>query len=154
MSQLNADTKHHILLEYAADDRARSFAALAERHAVKGGARVVRRWHQRWNGTPASLQHKKGAGRPRILSKAQVTRLVRVPVLAANRAHRAVHYTQLLPAVRKKTGKKLSIQTLRRYGKEQLGAKEKHTKKRTADESECKTRGEREQACAHVEHRS
>ena len=154
MSHLSADTKHHILLEYAAGDAARSFDALAERHSVKGGRDVVRRWHQKWNGTPASLQRKAGSGKKRILSSAQVSRHVRVPLLAANRAHRSVHYTQLLPTVRQKTGKQLSIQTLRRYGKEQLGAKEKHTKKRTAQECKCKTKGERQRACLLVAHRS
>lgn len=154
MSHLSADTKHHILLEYAAGDSTRSFAQLALRHAVKGGARVVRRWHRRWNGTPASLQHKKGAGRPRILSKVQVSRHVRQPLLAANRAQRSVHYTQLLPTVRQKTGKQLSIQTLRRYGKQELGAKEKHTRKRTAEESECKTSDKRKRVCALVEQMS
>lgn len=154
MPQLSVDTKHHILLEYAADDDTRSFAALALRHGVKGGARVVRRWHRSWNGTPASLQRKAGSGKARILSKAQVTRYVRQPLLAANRAHRSVHYTQLLPIVRQKTGKKLSIQTLRRYGKQELGAKEKHTKKRTADESGYKTCEKVEQVFVYVEQMS
>jgi hypothetical protein len=62
---------------------------------------------------------------------------VRAPILAANRAHRAVHYTQLLPRIQAATGKQLSIQTLRRYGKEELGGRNKQSKKRTADESEC-----------------
>lgn len=154
MSHLSADTKHHILLEYAAGDSTRSFAELARRHGVKGGRDVVRRWHQRWNGTPASLQRKQGTGKARILSEAQVTRLVRQPLLAANRAHRSVHYTQLLPTVRQKSGNQLSLRTLRRYGKEELGAKEKHTKKRTADESECKTTDQRERACGRVEQMS
>lgn len=150
MSHLSADAKHHILLEYAAGDSTRSFAQLALRHGVKGGARVVRRWHRRWNGTPASLQRKKGSGKQRLLSKAQVTRLVRQPLLAANREHRAVHYTQLLPTVRQKSGKQIALRTLRDYGKRELGAKEKHTKKRTADESKYKTTDERERACVRV----
>jgi len=154
MSHLSADTKHHILLEYAADDPTRSFAALARRHAVKGGGQLIGRWHVQWNGTPASLQRKQGTGKARLLSKAQVTRLVRQPLLAANREHRSVHYTQLLPTVRQKSGKQLSIQTLRRYGKQELGAMEKHTKKRTADESEYKTWDGRKQACARVQHTS
>jgi len=137
MPHLSAEAKHHILLEYAARDTTRSFAALARRHAVTGGARTVQRWHARWDGTPASLQEKARSGRPRILSRAQVSRHVRTPILAANRAHRAVSYTDLLPEVQRKTGKQLALRTLREYGKQQLGARNKHTKKRTADESEC-----------------
>jgi hypothetical protein len=72
MPQLSAEAKHHILLEYAANDATRSFADLAARHAVKGGERVLRNSHQRWDGTPASLQHKRGAGRPRALNSTQV----------------------------------------------------------------------------------
>jgi hypothetical protein len=97
----------------------------------------VQRWHSRWNRTPASLKRKAGSGKASILSRADISRHIRAPILAANRAHRAVSYTKLLPAVQQKTGKQISIQTLRRYGKEECGAKQKHTKKRTADESEC-----------------
>jgi transposase len=128
--------KHHILLQQRSNPRQYSFAALARQYAVKGGREVVREWYQRWDGTPRSLQNKPRSGRPRILSRAEVSRHVRAPLLAANRAHRAVHYTTLLPAVQQKTGKELSIQTLRRIGKEQLGAKQKRSKKRTAAESE------------------
>lgn len=110
---------------------------LARRHAVKGGRDVLRRWLQRWDGSPASLERHAGSGKARALSRAEVSRHVRAPILAANRAHRAIHYTDLLPRVQAATGKQLSIQTLRRYGKGELGAKQKHTKKRTAAESEC-----------------
>jgi hypothetical protein len=152
MSHLSAEAKHHILLEYAARDTTRSFAALARRHAVTGGARTVQRWHQRWDGTPASLQRKEGTGKAPILSSAEVSRHVRAPILAANRAHRPVHYTTLLPSVKAKTGKELSIQTLRRIGKQQLRAKQKLSKKRTAGESESAKTHEREQACLPAEH--
>jgi hypothetical protein len=65
-----------------------------------------------------------------------------------------VHYTTLLPAVRAKTGKELSLRTLRRYGKEQLGAKQKRSKKRTADESKSIHMGKRKQRRMCVEHGS
>jgi len=136
MKQFTPEQKHEVLLEYSPSSPTHSFSALARRHAVKGGARTVQRWHARWNRTPASLQHKAVSGRPRILSRAQVSRHVRVPILAANRAHRAVSYSSLLPTVRQKTGKQPSLRTLQNYGKEELGGKKKHTKKRTADESE------------------
>jgi hypothetical protein len=64
-----------------------------------------------------------------------------------------VHYTTLLPAVRAKTGKELSLRTLRRYGKEQL-AKQKRSKKRTADESKSIHMGKRKQRRMCVEHGS
>jgi hypothetical protein len=79
---------------------------------------------------------------------------VRAPILAANRAHRAIHYTELLPAVRQKTGTEVSLRSLQRYGKEEHGAKQKRGKKRTAEESECTAARERVQACLLAEHRS
>ena len=148
MSHLSAEVKHHILLEYSPHSPTHSFAALAARHGVSGGARTLQRWHARWDHSPQSLERREGSGKARMLSRAQVSRHVRAPILAANRAHRAVHYTHLLPAVRRKTGKQVSIQTLRRYGTKELGAKQKHSKKRTADESKCSDIGERE--CVHV----
>jgi hypothetical protein len=136
-SHLSADTKHHILLEYAPCDTTRSFATLARRHAVQGGADVVRHWHDRWDGTPQSLERRSGSGKARTLTAAEVSRHIRAPILAANRAHRAISYTELLPQVQRKTGKELSLRTLQQYGKETLGVKHRHTRKRTAEESEC-----------------
>ena len=63
--------------------------------------------------------------------------IVRAPILAANRAHRAIHYTVLLPRVQAATGKQISIRTLRDYSKQELGGKQKRSKKRTAEECEC-----------------
>jgi transposase len=134
MPHLSVEAKHHILLEYTPHDASRGFAALARRHAVKGGADVVRRWHQRWDKTSASLQRKPGSGKAPILNPRQVQQHVQRPIRAANRAHKAVHYSTLLPSVQEKTGTELSLRTLQRYGKEELGAKQKHTKKRTSTE--------------------
>jgi len=146
--------KHNILTHYRAGVRECEFTALARRFAVRGGAKTIRRWHQRWDGSPASLLEKARSGRPRILSRAEVSRHVRAPLLAANRAHRAVHYTTLLPTVKAKTSKELSIQTLRRIGKEQLGAKQKRSKKRTAAESEPANAQQKAPVHLPVEHES
>jgi len=136
MKHLTPEQKHSILLEYTPHSSSHSFSALAARHGVAGGARVLRRWHQRWNGTPHSLEHKAVTGRPRALSKREVQLHLRTPILRANRSHKPVHYTNLLPQVQQKTGAKVSLRTLRRYGKEELGATKRKGKKRTAEESE------------------
>jgi len=136
MPHLTATAKHHILLEYSPRSPTHSLAALAARHGIAGGKSTLSRWLARWDGTPRSLQEQQRSGRPRTLSSAQVSRHIRAPILAANRAHRAVSYTQLLPSVQAKTGKELSLRTLQHYGRQELGAKQKHTKKRTAAESE------------------
>lgn len=48
-----------------------------------------------------------------------------------------MHYSDLLPKVKEKTGKEISLRTLEKYGKEELRAKQKTSKKRTAAEGEC-----------------
>ena len=136
MREFPPQHKHTILTHYRAGVRGSGFKSLARRFAVQGGDKSLRQWHARWDGTPASLEEQPRTGRPTILSSAEVNRHVRAPLLAANRAHRAIHYTTLLPSVKAKTGKSISIQTLRRIGKEELGAKQKRSKKRTATESE------------------
>lgn len=151
MKQFTAEQKHEILLEYQFHSPTHSFAALAARHAVVGGGEVVRRWHQRWNRTAASLQHKKGAGRPRLLTPSQVQRYVATPIRQKNRAHQAVHYSQLQPAVVAQTGKPVSTRTIRRYGKEELKACVKRGKKRTAEERESVQRTQAPCRCLDVE---
>lgn len=50
MKQLSADAKHAILLEYVPRSPTDSFAALAARHSVAVGWRVIQQLSQRWNG--------------------------------------------------------------------------------------------------------
>jgi hypothetical protein len=152
MPHLSAEAKHHILLEYAACDTTRSFGALARRHAVKGGAQVIRAWHRCWDGTPASLERKQGTGRARTLSTAVVQRHIRTPILRANRAHRAIHYSSLAAQLRAATGSSVSDRSVRRYGKEEVGARQTRGKKRTAEEREYAHAHQRHCMCLLHEH--
>jgi transposase len=136
MKQFPPEQKQSILLEYTPRSTTHSFAALAARHGVAGGGNTVQLWHQRWDGTIASLEHKPVSGRPRVLSTREVQQHVRTPIHRANRAHRAVHYPAVAEAARQKTGKEVSLRTIQRYAKEELGAKQRRGKKRTAEESE------------------
>jgi transposase len=136
MSEFSPGLKHRILSQYQPHCRGAGFGALAARYGVAGGERTVRRWFAAWDGTPRSLQRKSGSGRPRALSGAQATRYIYKPIQRKNRAHRAVHYTQLLPTVRAGTGKAISLRTVQRYGKNLYSAKNKRTEKRTAQECE------------------
>jgi transposase len=149
MTLFSPQSKHHILTQYRAHSREYSFVALASRYAVKGGESTVRKWYRQWNGSAASLERKKGSGRPRALSEAQVNNLIRTPIRNKNRAHIAVSYTQLLPSVQQKSGKQIALRTVRQYGKRDVGATMKHCKKRMAAESECThtAEGEQERVC-------
>ncbi len=137
MKHFTPEQKHEILLDYQPYSHTHSFAALAARHAVAGGAEVVRRWHEQWNHTAASLQEKQHTGRPRILTSEEVQSAVATPIRRKNRAHQSVHYTQLQPEVEERTGKRISVRTIQRYGKVELKGKLKHGKKRTAEECKC-----------------
>lgn len=145
MTQLSSTAKHHILLEYRALSPSHSFAALAARHGIAGGADVVRHWHDRWDGTPQSLERRAGSGRPRALTRSQANDCVRTPIKNKRRAHAAVHYPDLLPSLQHKTGKQISLRTLQRYGQREFGVKLKHTHTRTEAECECTHTREREE---------
>jgi transposase len=134
MKQLTPRQKHSILVQYRPRSPTHSFAALAVRAGSGLKKSTIHSWYQRWDGTPASLQHKPVPGRPRVMSRAQVVRHLQSRIRSANRKPRAIHYTDLLPVVQRATDKNVSIQTLRRYGHNELGAGHKRTKKRTAAE--------------------
>jgi hypothetical protein len=147
MKQLTAQWKHDILVHCDARRPDQTEQDVAALHGVTVGRTTLWEWRQRWDGTPQSLERRAGSGATPILTPAEVSRHVRAPILAANRAHRAVSYTKLLPEVRRKTGKSISVRTLRRIGEQQLGATMKLTRKRTADERQYTRACERACAC-------
>jgi transposase len=137
MKHLSADAKQLILQQHHAGVRGSGFDALATRYGIKGGGAEVLRWHRRWDGTPQSLEEGARSGRPRKLSTAEVQHHVAARIRRSNRAARPVRYTRLLPQVQAATGSDVSLRSLQRYGKEELGATHTRSKKRTADEREC-----------------
>lgn len=136
MSQFNATTKHHILLEYDAQSPDHSFTSLALRHGVKGGRATIINWWHRWDGTVASLERKKVSGRPHVLTQREVHQYIAEPIRQLNHSHKRVRYTSIAESLRRKTNKSVSDRTVRRIGKEELGARKTKGLKRTAEESE------------------
>lgn len=134
MPQLTAQQKHDILIHCDSRRSDQTEQEVAALHGVTIGRTTLWEWRQRWNGTPKSLNREPVLGRPRILTPLEVSRHVRAPILAANRAHRAISYTKLLPEVQRKTGKKIALRTLQQAGHEQLNARLKHRIKRTREE--------------------
>lgn len=139
MKQFTAEQKHEILIEYQPCSPTHSFSALAARHAVPGGKMTINNWYHRWDGTIESLKHKKGGGRPSILTRAQVMRHIAPRIRSSNRHHVPIVYPRLLPAINAATSNSMSLRTLERYGKKILNAKPKHGQRRTADECEYTT---------------
>lgn len=134
MKQFTPEQKHEILLEYQPHSPTHSFPALARRHSVPGGKMTVCRWHQRWNGTVASLERLKVSGRPHVLTQQEVQQHIAAPIRQLNRTHQRVRYTTIAESLREKTHKSISDRTVRRIGKEQLGARKTKGLKRTVEE--------------------
>jgi transposase len=140
MPQLTSNQKHDILVRCANKNSHESIVSVARAYNLKGGSRVIRKWRQEWDGTPASLERKSGSGRPRLLSSAQVRQYIQLPIRNKNRGHTPVHYPQIQDTIKRKTGKQISLRSTQRYGREEAGVKQKRTVKRTAAESK-HTRG-------------
>lgn len=136
MKHLTPQHKHSILLEYQPRSHDHSFAALAARHGIEGGGKIIQRWHHQWDGSAASLEEKHSPGRPRILSTQQVQQYVAPMIREKNRHAERARYSDLHSSVQALTNTRMSLRTLQHYGKEDLGAHMKHGKKRTADESQ------------------
>jgi transposase-like protein len=131
-----AEEKHRILLEYHSNVRGRGFASLAKRFGIQGGKAVIYRWYQQWRQDISSLQTRKRSGRRRVLTPAEVTAYITTPLKRKNRKSTAIHYTDIHTSIKQRTGKEVSIQSVRRYGHRDLKAKEKKCQKRTS--RECK----------------
>lgn len=134
MTHFSPEQKHSILVHYRSRGIGETASSIAALHGVKGGRATILDWWHRWDGTVQSLERKKGSGRPRVLSRAQVTRHVRAPIRNSNRAARPVRYPKLLPRVRAATGSQLSLRTLQRYGREEAGGHSTRGRKRTSGE--------------------
>lgn len=121
MPQLTPESKHEILIHYQSCQADQSADDIAAVHGIKGGRSTILKWLRRWDGTACSLERRPVTGRPRLLSKEQVTRHIAAPIRNASRSHRSMFYTQLLPQVQAATGVQLSLRTLQQYGKEEAG---------------------------------
>lgn len=138
MKQLTPELKHSILTHYTSPDNHHTLEQILALHSVSVSRRTIELWQLKWDGSIESLQHQSGAGRPRVLSRAEVIRHVAIPIRNANRAGRTINYSTLSQQVTDSTRKKISIRTLRRYGKEECKARSTRGQKRTVDESKYK----------------
>lgn len=136
MKNFSPEAKHAILLEYVPRSIDHSFVALARRHGVLGGARTIRNWFARWNGTMQSLRPQPRPGRTPTLTPDEIEEHIHAPLLAANKVHRPIKYTTVARALRQATRKSVSTRTVQRIGKNGLKAAHRHTRKVEARECE------------------
>lgn len=144
MKHPTSQQKHDILIHCESRRTNETEVNVAASHGVITTRKTIWKWRLQWNRTPQSLERKDGSGRVPLLTPTEISRHIRAPLLAANRSHRAINYTTLLPEVQRKTGKKIALRTLQDYGKQRLQAQFKHTRKRTADEGQYIYRDESE----------
>jgi hypothetical protein len=121
--------KHNILLQYTPNQRHNGFDTLARRFNITGGGSTIKYWYDRWDGTPNSLEHQRGAGRSTLLNTQEMNQYILKPIKTKNKHHRPVHYTEIHQMIKTKITKPISLSTIQRYGKEKLGIKKKRTKK-------------------------
>ncbi|CAF3491093.1 unnamed protein product [Rotaria sp. Silwood2] len=98
-----------------------------------GGHKTVKRWFDRYDGTVASLQQKYRSGRPPILNKQQVNKLITKVVRSHNRLSSTIDYIKITNSIRQETNINVSLRTIRRCG-QNSGIKYKKTIKRTYTE--------------------
>lgn len=82
----------------------------------------------------ASLDRRAGAGRKVKLNSKQINQYITNPIRRANQMHVAIHYPELMKSIHEKVRADVSVQTIRRYGKEKAGIKGVSTIKKTKEE--------------------
>jgi transposase len=139
MSDYHPSWKQFILEKYRPNTYGCGFRALARAFKVKGGARTVSDWYHAWEGTVESLKRKKGQGRKRKLSEEEVKQYILEPIRKKNRKTEPVQYRDVLAPLQDGTGKKVSLRTVQRIGKENAGINTERTQKKEKWEGRCHT---------------
>ena|ERR1044071_6332814 len=129
---VSVERKQEILKKYRPKVRGKGFKSLAKQYEIKGGPKTIRKWYQKWDGTKESLKKESGGDRRSILSEKEKKTLI--SGFINKRAKKdAADYREVHENIESKTGKKISVKSVRRLGKE-LGATSKKTKRKTPNE--------------------
>jgi transposase len=132
--EVSCDQKQEILQEYQPKVRGKGFKSLAKTFKVKGGACAIRRWYKKWDGTKESLEKDSGGDRRSILSEKEKKTLIS-GFINKKAKKDAADYREVHENVESKTGKKISVKSVQRLGKE-LGSTSKRTKRKTPYEGQ------------------
>jgi len=93
-----------------------SFRFVANLFQIMGEHKTVKRRFDRYDGTVASLQQKYRSGRPPILNKQQVNKLITKVVRSHNRLSSTIDYIKITNSIRRETNINVSLRTIQRYG--------------------------------------
>jgi transposase len=132
--KFSAEQRHHILTAYTPNSRNNSLRALSIQYGLAADGRTIKRWLKRWDGTVASLQDRKSSGRPRLLTPTLVHNHIRQPIIASNRSHVRVSYTDIHNRIRERNPVQISLRSVRRYGQVVVGARQLRTRRQSVDE--------------------
>ena len=105
-----------ILKEYKKGVRGQGFQALANKYNIKGGAKLIKCWHEKWDGSENSLKKRSGGDRRSILTPQEKKRHIGDFVTKKSKIE-AVNYREVSANVEKKTGRTPSPRTVRRWKK-------------------------------------
>jgi hypothetical protein len=105
-----------ILQEYKKGVRGHGFQALANKYEIKGGARLVRYWHSKWDGTESSLLKQSGGDTRSILTPREEKIHIYNFVNRKSKVE-AVTYPEVQENVELKTGKEIALSTVKTHGK-------------------------------------
>jgi len=129
-----AEFQHKVLSEYRRRTRGHTFADLARKYHVIGGASRVRKWFLRWKGTVASLRHIPSGGPKSILTEREKKAHILNFVEERNRSGVQVTWNHVWRNVIKRTKKKISYKRVQRIGHDEFGITSKATTEAVARE--------------------
>ncbi|CAF0985160.1 unnamed protein product [Didymodactylos carnosus] len=122
-----ASFKNNVLQEYRRGIHGCGFKSLAKGCKIKGGHTLIAQWYRQWDGTIGSLERKSGGGRPRSMTKQEVTRYILNFVKRKNRQYKPVDYRTVQSHIDTSLHRKVPLSTIQRYGRKECGIKSKQT---------------------------
>ena len=123
--------KHNVLEEYRPEAIGCGFKSLAKRFKIKGGQKLIIGWYKRWDGSIDSLNPKPRGHRPRIMTTQEVKQYILKFVESMNRKRVQVNYKLVQAHIESQLNVKVSLRTIRRYGKS-CGIKWRKTRQMTS----------------------
>ncbi len=135
MTFIPPQLKHNILTHIQTNPENKTQKQIVGLYGINVSKQTINKWFHKWNGTAASLERKIGSGRQHILTNNEIKKYIETPIRKQNRAGEKVKYTNITDGVREKTGKQVSLSTIQKIGKKQLGGRLKKGIKRTVEES-------------------
>jgi transposase-like protein len=126
--QYTPEFKQRVLSQYQPGIRGSGIRAVAKQFNIKDH-KVIAHWLKKWDGTSESLNKGTHPNRKWKLTE-ENDKYVRDFVLKKNKKHEHVDYKMVSEAVKKGTGKEVSLRTIQRYGQKDYNFSSKQTSRK------------------------